>query len=138
MKSCRICRSSLPLDRFVKSKVFKSGYDTICLDCSRQKVREWRQAGKRKSAEESQRYYERYPEKGRARAAAYRTRKRKALPQWVDINEIENIYLSCPEGHHVDHIVPLKGKEVCGLHVPWNLQYLPAKENISKGNRFYG
>lgn len=134
MKLCRICFVEKELKFFVKSKVFKSGFDTICLDCSREKVKLWRKAGKRNSAAEAKRYYDRWPGKGRAKVALYRARKLKATPSWANREKIEHIYHHCPNGYHVDHIIPLNGKLVSGLHVEHNLQYLPSKVNIAKGN----
>jgi hypothetical protein len=69
----------------------------------------------------------------------YKTEKRRsrtvlATPSWVNHYDIANFYINCPEGYHVDHIVPLQGKYVCGLHILSNLQYLSAIDNLKKGN----
>jgi hypothetical protein len=53
------------------------------------------------------------------------------------MRDIKKFYDNCPNGYHVDHIYPLAGKDVCGLHVIENLQYLPALENLKKGNKVY-
>lgn len=66
-------------------------------------------------------------------------RRRVAMPPWVNREEIAEFYVNCPPGYVVDHVVPLKGLTlegyaICGLHVPWNFQYLLAAENRQKGN----
>lgn len=86
------------------------------------------------------------PEKRRAIAAAWARRnpqataKRRAAklqrtPPWADLKAIEAFYKACPKGHHVDHYYPLQGGICSGLHVLENLRHIPAKENISKGNK---
>jgi len=70
-----------------------------------------------------------------AKAAKRRATKLQATPEWADLVSIKDFYIKCPDGYHVDHIVPLKGVNVRGLHILTNLQYLEASENIRKGNR---
>jgi hypothetical protein len=76
-----------------------------------------------------------------AALALYRAKKRKATPVWANSFFIGEAYhlaklrtkmLGFP--WHVDHIVPLKSKQVCGLHVENNLRVIPGVENIRKGN----
>lgn len=76
------------------------------------------------------------------REAKRRATKIQATPYWSELNEIKVLYkkvkwLESLTGlkYHVDHVIPLKGENVCGLHVWANLQILEEKLNISKGNR---
>lgn len=62
--------------------------------------------------------------------------KLQRTPAWADHDKIKEIYYNCPEGYEVDHIIPLQGDLVSGLHVENNLQYLTKFENCSKGNRY--
>ena len=78
------------------------------------------------------------------KVAVKRFRRTNAVPAWLsqaDRDSIAEIYrrarrLTRTTGivHHVDHIVPISGRTVCGLHVPWNLQILTAKANLAKTN----
>lgn len=95
-----------------------------------------------KNAEWTKEYRRAYSQGNRAqlnaRRAAYTARKLNATPPWLtkeDHNEILKFYTEAKRlNHHVDHVVPLRGKNVSGLHVPWNLQVLPPHENARKGN----
>ena len=76
--------------------------------------------------------------KNAAKAARRRSSLLQRTPTWLSPSqqeEITDIYNKCPNGFHVDHKVPLQGENVSGLHVPWNLQHLPASENIRKSNK---
>jgi hypothetical protein len=87
-----------------------------------------------------------FPYKKLALNSKRRATKIQATPAWLSkshLDEIKEIYKMAKikektynQKYHVDHIVPLLGESVCGLHVPWNLQVLEARANIIKGNNF--
>ena len=68
------------------------------------------------------------------KAQVRRGRTQNVLLSDFHKNEIKKIYASA-QNNHVDHIFPLIHPCFCGLHVPWNLQHLGARKNMSKGNR---
>lgn len=83
------------------------------------------------------------PVTNHAHEARRRARKRQAMPIWADQVRIKQIYCEAKrriketgESWHVDHIIPLAGKRVCGLHVPENLQIIPGPDNMKKSNKF--
>lgn len=84
-----------------------------------------------------------YLKRNRHRFTAWENKRRamilQATPKWMNeglLKTMELYYMFRPKGYEVDHIVPIQGKLARGLHVPWNLQYLPMSENRSKKNKF--
>lgn len=72
--------------------------------------------------------------KSKLQRANRKARKLKATPAWTDKELIELIYAEATHRKlEVDHIIPLQGKNVCGLHVYYNMQLLTKFENIRKG-----
>jgi len=91
---------------------------------------------------------ERHPQRHARYQSTRRANKMQATPLWltpIQLAQIQEFFDICSAvsmqtgiKHHVDHICPLLGKNVRGLHVPWNLQVIPAVENIRKSNRIEG
>ncbi len=109
-----------------KIKAYNRKHDAANREKRRQIVRAWQA---------------KHPEKLLALNAKRRAKIRQAVPKWADLKAIEKIYAEArrrkiSEGIdlHVDHIIPLRGKSVCGLHVANNLQILNAKDNLVKNN----
>jgi hypothetical protein len=111
----------------------------------RERIRQYRAENAEAARERCRQYRANNPHKVNALSAKRRAAKIQRTPQWLSDTQLEQIEafykqakdltdLSGTE-HHVDHIVPLQGKTVSGLHVPWNLQVITAKENLSKNNK---
>lgn len=160
MKTCSKCKEEKLFSEFSRSLKKKDNLQNQCKSCVReyQKLNKERRSGYKQKYNESNRDkilndYRKYrkiyrsinKDKINALNAKRRADKLQATPNWLtkeELQQIEELYeiaqafkLYTGDAYHVDHIVPLQGKNVCGLHVPWNLQVIPAKENLSKHNK---
>ena len=121
-------------------------------------VLEWRAENADKIAVIQRRWIDNHPEKkaasdrrwlenNRGKARAQRAKREKAIrrqtPPWADLVAIEKVYVKSAEKtaktgipHHVDHIIPLQGRLVSGLHIKSNLRVIPAIDNIRKSNSY--
>jgi len=107
----------------------------------------WEEKNTEKAVAARQKWRKNNPAKLAADTNKRRLAKINRTPPWLNksqLFEMESVYNYCAAlrnvglDYHVDHIVPLRGDNVSGLHVPWNLQVITGAENMSKGNRFNG
>lgn len=167
MKTCSKCKVEKSLSEYQKNKSNSDGLQYQCKQCRKETCRlsykknfeknadnrkkrdlEWRLNNREKHLAKLQKY--RKSTNGKSKKC-FLEKKREAnklnrTPRWADFNKIQMYYTVCAffnevNGYikyHVDHVVPLQGKNVSGLHVQNNLQVIPAKENVRKGNRHNG
>ena len=85
-----------------------------------------------------------HPERMAAATARRRAATLRATPGWADKAKIQKVYDLCARfrslgcDFHVDHVIPLQGRNVCGLHVHNNLEIIEASKNRSKSNQLQG
>jgi hypothetical protein len=122
-------RVKLLTPKIEKIKPPKPEYTKVCPTCNREFTTTF---GQRKYCKKSHHPSNKEGKRIRKRFT------RDAKPPWESWKAIADFYAACPEGMHVDHIIPLNHPDVCGLHCIVNLQYLPVKENSAKSNRWDG
>lgn len=135
---CKVCAKAN------SKKNYKQQDPTVRLE----KKRSWQDNNRQHVNEYNDAWRRRNPDKHAARQAERRARKNQATPKWLssqDRESIQSVYKLAKRlektfgvKYHVDHIIPLKGENVCGLHVPWNLQILESSLNLRKSNKFKG
>jgi hypothetical protein len=119
------------------------GVGRICKTCDAVAKEKYRLA----NPEQDKQYRRANLAAGRMRYHRYTSRKRNAVPSWyTDFDDFvieEAARLTRLRAGatgffwHIDHVVPLQGKTVCGLHIHTNIQVIPAFDNLRKGNRVW-
>lgn len=134
--SCKECRKIERKKSYEKRK--EVDYQGI-LDYNLQ----WCKDNPEKRAEVRKRWNQLHPDKCRLICNSRYSYAKQSRPKWANKFFIEEIYELAQRRSkmfgkrwEVDHIIPIKGKDICGLHVETNLQVIPRSINASKNNRF--
>lgn len=152
MKKCYKCNNYKEYSEFHKNKYKKDGHKDECKFCVKIErnlpnsyIKKWRLNNPGYSTIQHKKWRILNLFKHNTNTAKYRASKLKATPKWltkVQLLEIEQFYKDAEyltfltkENIVVDHIMPLRGKNSCGLHVPWNLQLLTSIDNAKKSNK---
>ena len=143
MKTCTKCQISKPLSDFGNRTLSSDGLNYRCNPCKAEDKFIYRSKNKDKIRISDTHYKRCNKDKVNSNVANRYANKLKATPKWSNNKYIKLWYkLAQIEEKrtgrkvHVDHIVPLKGKDVCGLHCEDNMQLLFAEDNIRKNNSF--
>lgn len=145
MKQCSKCKVTKELTQFSKRNDRPCGYKAKCKNCVGSELKSWRLDNKDKHCKSNAKWKKKNPIQVAVMNAARRAAKLKATPNWLTKDHLKLIEMQYGLAHYmtevtgmewqVDHIIPLQGKNVSGLHVPWNLRVITASENCSKKER---
>ena len=145
-KSCTRCRTSKIFAEFPRRKASADGHNSACRVCVNAHKRTvylvddaHRAKTKARTAQNKKARFQLSPAYKRAFYLWSSTKKRSRIPPWVKITDFERV---CQEAidkgpdYELDHVIPMKGKLVCGLHVPTNIRVVLRKTNHAKSNKF--
>lgn len=146
MKRCTVCGKYKELEEFNRRSLSKDGRRYDCRECNNAYSASWQIKNPEKRKKHNYKWGQNNRSLKAANWAKYNAAKLERTPNWLskeDIVEMRLVYykaaaLTSSTGikHEVDHIIPLQGELISGLHVPSNLQILLKTENIHKSNKF--
>lgn len=157
------CELAKPLSEFGVSHTGKLGKKSICKACCASYAKKYRKNNNEilgvkrrkryleniyKERSDNKQWKQSNPDKRAYYDSKRRAAKLQRTPAWANLEAIKQVYADCveinlaattagcTEKFVVDHIIPIQGKLVSGLHISSNLQIITAKENLAKSNKF--